>query len=207
MSAQSPMVSADPIEVIVLNGASSAGKTTLAAALQVVLDDTWLVFGVDTLITALGLPLLEMHDEATIRARPSDHAVRDGGITFDADGGVSVGGEYRRLETAWLKGLSSIVASGVRLILDEVFLDGARSQDRLGDALDGHRVAWVAVTCEFEVATNRERVRGDRVVGMYERQATRVHDGVHYDLVLDTTSRSPEDLARTVAHQLQLATA
>jgi hypothetical protein len=64
MSAESPS-STTPIEVIVLNGASSSGKTTLAAALQDILEESWLVFGIDTLISALPLDLLEIHDDAT----------------------------------------------------------------------------------------------------------------------------------------------
>ena len=193
-----------PIEVIVLNGASSSGKTTLSAALQEVLHESWLVFGVDTLISALPLNLLTIHDDATIVARPKDHAVREGGITFDAEGEVTVGGEYQRLETAWRAALSTIVESGVRLILDEVFLDGARSQDRLRESLMGRRVAWIGVTCDDDVALEREANRGDRVVGMYERQARRVHDGVSYDLVVDTTSRPSLEVARQIAERLGL---
>ena len=114
-----------PLDVIVLNGPSSAGKTTLAAALQDVFDETWLVFGIDTLISALPLALLEIHRDASIGARPRDHEVRPGGIRFDADGAITVGSEFRRLETAWLKGLSVLAGAGVHLILDAVFLDGS----------------------------------------------------------------------------------
>ena len=193
----------NPVEVIVLNGPSSSGKTTLATELQEVLEETWLVFGIDTLISALPLALLEIHEGATIGARPKEHLVRDGGIRFDADGEITVGSEFRRLETAWLSGLSSIVESGVRLILDEVFLDGAHSQDRLRQALAGRRVAWIGVTCNVDVATQRERDRGDRVVGEFERQSGRVHEGVQYDLVIDTTSRPSNELAREIAEYVQ----
>ena len=65
-----------PVEVIVLNGASSTGKTTLATSLQDGLEESWLVLGVDTLISALPLALLNIHDDATIGARPKDHVVR-----------------------------------------------------------------------------------------------------------------------------------
>jgi chloramphenicol 3-O phosphotransferase len=40
------------IQVIVLNGGSSSGKSGIARCLQAVLPDPWLVFGVDTLIAA-----------------------------------------------------------------------------------------------------------------------------------------------------------
>ncbi len=205
MSDESASGSAPP-EVIVLNGASSAGKTTLAIALQDILSESWLVFGIDTLISAMPIALLEMDEDATIAARPPEHEVREGGITFDADGEIEIGEDFRRLEAAWQRGLSTIAAGGARLILDEVFLDGAASQDRLDRALAGRAVAWVGVTCDAEVALQRERLRGDRVVGMFERQSRRVHDGVHYDLVIDTTSRAPNEVARRIARHFNLAT-
>jgi chloramphenicol 3-O phosphotransferase len=188
----------DLVDVIVLNGPSSSGKTTLAHALQGVLDETWLLFGIDTLIGALPLSLLDIHPDAVIAAHPPDHVVRDGGISFDADGTITVGTEFGRLEEAWLEGLSSI-AGRVHLILDEVFLDGARSQARLRQALAGRHVVWIGVTCDHDVLAQRERERGDRVVGEARQQVRLVHDGVVYDLVVDTTSRPPEDVAREIA--------
>ena len=207
MSEVAPSGSDGPIEVIVLNGASSSGKTTLAASLQDVLEESWLVFGIDTLISALPLALLEIHDDATIGARPRDHVFRKGGLSFGAEGEVTVGAEYRRLEAAWLLGLSAIADSGVRLILDEVFLDGRHSQDRVHQALAGRRVAWIGVTCDLDVATQRERDRGDRVVGESEKQARLVHDVVLYDLVVDTTSRSSDEVAGQIARHLRASTA
>jgi chloramphenicol 3-O phosphotransferase len=202
MSAELPSRSTHHVDVIVLNGPSSSGKTTLAHALQDVLDDTWLVFGIDTLISALPLSLLDIHPDATIGAHPRDHLMRDGGISFDAVGAITVGAEFQRLESAWLKGLAAIAGQGVQFILDEVFLDGAHSQDRLRHALAGYRVAWIGVTCDLDVLNKRERERGDRVVGEAEGQSRRVHDGVRYDLVVDTTSRSADEVAREIETHL-----
>jgi chloramphenicol 3-O phosphotransferase len=196
-----------PIEVVVLNGASSTGKTTLAVALQDELEESWLVFGIDTLIGALPLALLDIPLEATIDARPREHRVRSGGLRFGANGEVAVGGEFRRLEAGWLSGLAKIAASGVRLILDEVFLDGIHSQDRIRRALIGRRVLWVGVTCDGEVATQRERDRGDRVVGASERQSHRVHQDVAYDVQVDTTIRSSREIAHEIADHVRSATA
>jgi chloramphenicol 3-O phosphotransferase len=197
---------ADSVEVIVLNGTTSSGKTTLAEALQDVLEESWLVFGIDTLLSALPLALWDIADDAIISPRPRDHEVRDGGIAFSADGDVTVGVEFRRLEDSWLQGLATIAASGTRLILDDVFLDGVTSQDRLRHALSGRHVMWVGVTCDVDVALQRERDRGDRVVGMVARQSSSVHEGVHYDLVVDTTTQSATEVARQIAEHLHAAT-
>jgi chloramphenicol 3-O phosphotransferase len=203
MSAESP----PPIEVVVLNGTSSSGKTTLAVALQDLLEGSWLVFGIDTLFRALPLALLDIHEDATMDPRPRDHEVRDGAIAFDADGAITVGFEFRRLEDAFRQGLAAIADSGTRLILDEVFLEGGESQERLRRAFAGRRVAWVGVTCDVAVAKQRELDRGDRVIGMVEQQSQRVHDGVSYDLIVDTTSNTADELARQIAEHLHAPTA
>ena len=202
MSTQSSTNAVVPVDVIVLNGVSSSGKTTLAEALQDELGETWLIFGIDTLLSALPLALLEIHPDATIGTHPREHHVREGGIAFDADGTITVGAEFRRLESAWLKGVAAVADSGVRLILDEVFLDGVLSQDRLRHALAGQRIAWFGVTCDDDVAARRERERGDRVVGASEKQSLLVHEGVLYDLVVDTTVRTPPDVARQIVDYL-----
>jgi chloramphenicol 3-O phosphotransferase len=207
MSEESTSEIAAPFDIIVLNGTSSSGKTSLAAALQDVLDQSWLVFGTDTLISALPLALVDIHHAATIDARPKEHDVREGGISFDADGEVTIGPEYRRLEASWLSGLAAIAASGTRLILDEVFLDGERSQERFRRSLPGRRIAWIGVTCDRDVAMEREQRRGDRVVGMVERQSSLVHAGVVYDFVVDTTVHTAVELAEQIAHFLRDATA
>jgi chloramphenicol 3-O phosphotransferase len=64
--------------------------------------------------------------------------------------------------------------------------------------LDGLAVLWVGVRCDPTVAAAREAARPERIAGMAASQAARVHDGVRYDIVLDTTGTSIEDSTRTV---------
>jgi hypothetical protein len=74
-----------------------------------------------------------------------------------------------------------------RVIIDDVFLGGAASQQRWQRALSGLAVLWVGVRCESAVAAGREVARGDRIQGMAASQANVVHEGVSYDLEVDTT--------------------
>jgi chloramphenicol 3-O phosphotransferase len=61
---------------------------------------------------------------------------------------------------------------------------------------------WVGVRCEAAVAAGREVARGDRVPGMAEAQAHLVHEGVRYDLEVDTTHTESLDCARAIAAHL-----
>ncbi|MCX5057279.1 chloramphenicol phosphotransferase CPT [Streptomyces sp. NBC_00201] len=165
-------------QVIVVNGGSSSGKTGIVRCLQAVLPEPWLAFGVDSLIEA-------MPGEGT-------------GIEFAPDGGVSVGPEYMALESAWATGIAAMVRAGARVIIDDVFLGGAATQERWRKVLDGLDVLWVAVRCEAAVAAGREIARGDRVRGMAERQAELVHRGVLYDVEVDTARTESLECARTI---------
>jgi chloramphenicol 3-O phosphotransferase len=66
-------------------------------------------------------------------------------------------------------------------------------------ALDSLPVLWVGVRCESAVAAGREIARGDRVIGMAASQAEVVHQGVVYDLQVDTTHTEALECARAIA--------
>ena len=107
----------------------------------------------------------------------------------------------RRAEAAWYAGVVAIAQRAPGLILDEVLLDGAASQARLSTALAGPTLIWIGVICDREVGERREHVRGDRVAGMHAQQRHRVHDGVQYDHIVDTSNRSADE----TAHELYAA--
>ncbi|MGP3988456.1 chloramphenicol phosphotransferase CPT [Streptomyces sp. 3N207] len=170
-------------QVIVLNGGSSSGKSGITRCLQAVLPEPWLAVGVDTLVEAM----------------PAAMQTSDVGITFAADGGVSVGPVFRDLEAAWREGTAAMARAGARIIIDDVFLGGAASQQRWQQALDGLDVLWVGVRCASTVAAGREIARGDRARGMAASQAETVHRGVVYDVEVDTTDAESLECARIVA--------
>lgn len=176
-------------DIIVLNGGSSSGKTSIARCLQELLPQVWLRWSIDDFVDAL--PASGLHQEAT--------------IAFPADGEVVVGPAFRRAESAWVAGLRAMVQAGTNVILDDVFLGGSVSQNRLRTGFSGLHVLWVGVRCEPGVAVAREARREDRIVGMAESQARVVHEGVVYDVEVDTTDKSPVASARLVLEAVGLS--
>ena len=170
-------------QVIVLNGGSSAGKTGIARCLQAILPRPWLRLSVDDLVAALPPSLL----------RPGP------GIGFGAQGEVTVGDEFREAEAAWMAGVAAMARAGARVVLDDVFLGGAASQERTRAALAGLDVLWVGVHCDPETVAAREIARGDRPAGMAASQATIVHKDVAYDVEVDTSRAESLDCARLIA--------
>jgi chloramphenicol 3-O phosphotransferase len=174
------------IRLIVLNGASSSGKSGLARCLQAVLPQPWFTFGTDSMIEAM----------------PAALSTSSEGIEIAADGTVSIGADFRELEIAWMVGIAATVRAGARVIIDDVFLGGATSQQRRLATLGDLPALWVGVHCDPEIAAGREIARGDRVPGMARKQAGIVHEGVRYDIEVDTTYTESIDCARTIAAAL-----
>jgi chloramphenicol 3-O phosphotransferase len=125
------------------------------------------------------------------------------GIAFAPDGEVVVGPEFRALEATWIAGIAAMAQAGARIIVDEVFIGGAASQQRWKNALGPLQVLWVGVRCEAAVATARELARGDRIAGMAASQAELVHRGIVYDLQVDTTHTEALDCAQAIAARLR----
>lgn len=174
-------------QVIVINGGSSSGKSGIVRCLQAVLPDPWLRIGVDDLIGALPPALTDA----------------GGGIQVGQQGRVEIGEGFRAAETAWTTGIAAMARAGAHVIIDDVFLGGASSQERTRALLDGLDVLWVGVHCDAAVAAGRETARGDRVSGMAASQAELVHEGVRYDVEVDTSRSEAVDCARTIAAHLR----
>ncbi|WP_239135170.1 chloramphenicol phosphotransferase CPT [Streptomyces sp. SID12488] len=176
-------------QMIILNGGSSSGKSAIVRCLQAELPDPWLAFGCDSFVDAL----------------PARMRESDAGIAIAADGEVSVGADFLALEAAWREGVVAMVRAGARVVIDDVFLGGAASQQRWRKALGevgevgDLPVLWVGVRCESAVAARREIARGDRAPGMAAAQADVVHEGVVYDLEVDTSHTESLACARTIA--------
>lgn len=149
------------------------------------LPTPWLLLGIDDLI----------------RAMP-DKGLEDGSLLHIGETGqVEVGPGWRTLEASWYIGIAAIAASGTGVIVDEVFLDGGGGQDRLRTAFGGLGVLWVGVKCDVKVTRAREALRPDRVAGMAESQVAVVHEGVGYDMIVDTSHATSESCAARILAQ------
>src|ERR1700679_2219711 len=108
------------VQVIVLNGGSSSGKTSIARCLQAILPQPWISLSVDDLVAAL----------------PPSLTDSGAGIAFGQQGEVVIGGGFREIEAAWMAGVAAMARAGARVIFDDVFLGGAASQERVRAGLE-----------------------------------------------------------------------
>jgi chloramphenicol 3-O phosphotransferase len=137
-----------------------------------------------------------------IRAMPNE-GLEDGSLLqIRETGEVQLGPGWLDVEASWYIGIAAVVASGTGVIVDDVFLSGGKSQARLRAAFRGLGVLWVGVECDREIARAREALRSDRVPGMAEFQAAVVHEGVVYDMTVDTSHVSPESCAAEILSRM-----
>jgi len=109
------------------------------------------------------------------------------GFTIE-DGVFTRGEEFMRLFTAFQASVVAQVNCGVNVLVEDVFLDGALDQQRWESALGDVEALWVGVRCSPDIAAAREVERGDRPIGIARNEADSAHEGVHYDVEVDSGS-------------------
>lgn len=166
-----------PGRIILLNGASSSGKSTLAKALQAALDEPFLHVSSDHLVDAGFLPQRREH------GGPFDwwHQMRP------------------RFFAGFHRCLPALAEAGNDLIVEHI-IEFVSWRRELATLLVGLDVYIVGVHCDLAELDSRERERGDRRAG--EGRTHVEIDGIHtfgrYDLEVDTTAGVNVDLVQSV---------
>jgi len=181
--------------IILVNGTSSSGKTTLVRGLQRALPDLWLEMGIDRFAYALtGRVAGEPTWQLLFRY------VRPDGAT---EGPFSI--ETTPLGQRFIQGIAvtaaALAGAGLNVIVDHVILEGAWLEEcrRLWTP---YRVLAVGVRCPLAVVLERERAREDRTLGQAEAQFDLVHRWGPYDVEVDTSVLTPEEAVARVAERV-----
>jgi chloramphenicol 3-O phosphotransferase len=183
-------------DVFLVNGPSSAGKTTLCRALQAAIAEPYLVTGFDDFIFMSAPRYYRGADTAHQTAFDAYTALGAQMIlTSRPDEPPSVtarfGPVFRRLLDSMAPAVRALVDGGNRVIFDHVLHDEAMHQS-CRRAFAGLDVFSVGVTCPLEILEERERARGDRVLGRARGLAIIVHGFMKYDVTVDTGIASTE---------------
>ncbi|HEY8599969.1 MAG TPA: AAA family ATPase [Thermomicrobiales bacterium] len=170
--------------IIYINGPSSAGKTQLALALQETLPEPYLYLSIDTLIGLMPAKVNDWTGQRTTIGYSFQPTTDDDGNAIYR---VVAGPYARQIPRAFRAIVVTLAQSGLNLIIDDIAF-GREQVQQWRAALQGYAVLWIGVTAAVETLEARERARGDRMVGSARDQAARVHTGVTYNLLLDTTA-------------------
>lgn len=163
-----------PGKLILLNGASSAGKSTLCRAIQAQIDEPFLQFSLDFLMFGT---------EVLPRRR-------------DPSGPFTWAVMRPRLFEGYHRCLPAFLEAGNNLVVDYI-IETPEGWRRLVELIRPFDVFLVGVHCPLDELERREGERGDRRPGDARRDLLTVHTFTRYDFEVDSR-RSPEDNAEAI---------
>lgn len=180
-------------KIVLLNGVGSAGKSSIARALQTITAEPFLHAQMDAFIDMLP-PALQDHAD---------------GFSFETvleDGRPSVvirsGPVGARAMRGMRHAIAAMAGQGNNLIVDDViFNEEIAEYVELLSSFDLH---LVGVMAPLEVLEAREAARADRLPGLARWQYGRVHNGMDYDLEVDTSRLAPLECARRIQERFRL---
>ena len=112
--------------------------------------------------------------------------------------GIEFGESGHRLIRGMHRALAALALAGNDLIVEHVLLYEEWKRD-LVEALKRVPVCLVGVHCPIEVLEERERRRGDAVVGQARAHYEAVHTNLDYDIEIDTSAMEPRAAAEAIA--------
>ena len=172
-----------PGTLLILNGASSAGKSSLLKALQ----------------TALAAPFLDAGMDKFIFMLPGRYLNRP--LWDDILGlAVSAGAHGRQLFSGMHHAQAALARAGNNVVADHVLVEPEWVAECA--ALFADLPAYlIGVHCPLEVLVAREQARADRTLGQAAAQFPLVHRHGVYDLNVDTHAHTTaECAAQSVAY-------
>ncbi|MCL2003175.1 MAG: AAA family ATPase [Oscillospiraceae bacterium] len=156
-------------KIIFLNGVSSAGKTTLAKALQERFDEPYYIINVDMF---LGTGIMFPEKFATNDLAEFEMFVR------------TLSGMHHSIKLYSDLGMNTIVD---HVLVNRFFdLGNPKLMEECVELLHEHPVLFVHVTCSVEKLRRREKKRSDRHSGQAEGQLVQLVPKDTYDLIVDT---------------------
>lgn len=169
--------------ILILNGAGSAGKSSIARAFQEISARPFLHVAMDSFLDMLPEAYLDHPDGLVFETLPGGIAIRAGKVA-------------ERTFRGMRRAIAALAAVGNDLIVDDVML--GTEMDDYKTLLAPYDVSFIGIFAPLAVLEDRERRRGDRMIGLARWQFDRVHDGKTYDLEIDTSTATPAECARRI---------
>lgn len=174
-----------PGEIIILNGTSSSGKSTILKEIQKISPTPVLEIGLDKLIWMLpGRYLSQPYwDEVMGRAN-------------------SAGTVGNQLVFTMHRMIAAASRAGFSVAADHVLIEPGWTHD-CATVLAGLPAWLIGIYCPLAVLQDREKQRHDRTLGQAALQYAAVHAHGVYDLKLDTSVESPQRAAEKILNHVR----
>lgn len=161
-------------QVILLNGPSSSGKSTLSKALKYLIST-------------------EAHERYEVVSIDDFMKISQTDTIYEDDV-FEISGDM-------CEKIVELLEAGYGVIIDHV-ITSDRIYNQLAESLSSFSLRTVRITCPLDIIKSRELERGDRCIGSAEASAKYLFPKDGYDLVVDTGATSPEENARLIFDKL-----
>jgi len=180
--------------VIIVNGTSASGKSSIVKAFQDKNQELWLGTGIDHLYVGV-MPPKFLDD------KQEHYSVMHVDTSKDKDGSKVATAIFGPDGLKVIKGMHRAIAAyanaGNNVIVDYIQYDSSWLID-LKEVLKGLNIIWVGVTASLESIEHREEKRGTSPEGHARSHYHTIHQGIDYDLMLDTDRLTPEQAAEEI---------
>jgi len=171
-------------KIIIINGASSSGKSSIVKALQELIPEPFLDAGIDKFIWMLPTRYLD---------RP---------LWDDVMGLATQAGQTgHRLMSGMHQAIAALARAGNNVIADHVLVEPTWVQE-CTDLFANLPAYLIGVRCPLSILEDREKSRSNRTLGQARAQFALVHAHGLYDLEVDTSLSSPHDCAWQILQRM-----
>ena len=186
--------------IIILNGPSSVGKSSIIKAFQAQSNQLWLGMGLDNLFVGV-IPQKYMSENT-----PETHQLMQGIQSVDEQGNkiftLQLGPDGEKVRNGMHRAIAAYTRAGNNVIVDYINYDASWLED-LKKSLAGLQVIYVGVKAPLEVIEQREKQRGTSPEGHARSHYFTVHEGFTYDLVIEGDKVAPDEGAEKIVEFLE----
>lgn len=180
--------------IIILDGSSSAGKTSIIKELQNISDKPLLHTGVDRFWAMIPDQYKENGSKAHEGYLFSSTVDRDNNPIIH----VQKGPFAHQIDDTLPRVIKTLADCGHDIAVDTIINTDAQLHN-YAKILSGYTVYFIGVVCDLKELEKREQSRGNRMLGL-----ARGHNGTinthknYYDLIIDSTHQDPTSCAQNI---------
>ncbi|MFA5999140.1 MAG: hypothetical protein WC747_03935 [Candidatus Babeliales bacterium] len=184
--------------VIILNGPSASGKSSIQKAFQpLMMPNLWIKHGIDSLFDQ---PMPDINPE-NLAFWQSENPIRWVVNSKDKDGNnimtLFVGDQGDKVAYGMNSAIATYAQAGSNIIVDYIAYKKEWIDD-LQQKLKGINTFFVKVNIPLDVLEQREQVRGTSPKGHARSHYDTVHWDIVYDLQVDSGKQNPTEIAQTI---------
>lgn len=179
--------------IIILNGPSASGKSTLQQAIQKNMDKLFLAVGIDNFFD---VPM----PQDFVEGQSYHHGVFIRGVKHEIDDGGHpiiklINGEpAQKVICGMHRALAAYADEGNNLVVDYILYESNWLPDLIR-SLKGYKVYFVGITTPLEIIEQREVARATSPIGHARSHFDIVHNHEVYDIEIDTSQGDPNKAA------------